>query len=179
MKPKLMLLSKLFYLGLLISLLSACVDQPRTSQIEQQLQEMRERPSGRIDPVPDFPEAIIPEYNQANQRDPFTPDRALGSQQVLPLDTGLAPDPGRTRTSLERWSLSELSLRGTMQKGQQVRALILTPERELVTVSVGDYLGQDHGKITDIRPQSIKLVELIHDSHGSWQEREQEINLSR
>lgn len=172
-------ISKLLLCGLIFSLLTACGDQPRTSEIEHRLQELRERPSGRIDPVPNFPSVATPQYTQGNQRDPFTPDRLLASQSEFLLDASLAPDPERSRTALERWNLSELSLRGIMQKGQQTRALILTPERELVTVGVGDYLGQDHGKITDISSRSIKLVELIHDSHGGWQEREQELNLSR
>ena len=66
-----------------------------------------------------------------------------------------------------------------MQRGEEVRALILTPERELVTVRVGDYLGRDHGQITAIYSNRITLVERVQDGRGSWQEREQELTFSR
>ncbi|MDR9468843.1 pilus assembly protein PilP [Marinospirillum sp.] len=179
MKPNRLPLCKLLFAGLLLSLLSACSDQPRTAEIQQRLQELKERPSGQIDPVPDFPEAVTPQYTQNDQRDPFTPDGLLSDRSQFLADSSLAPDPSRNQTSLERWSLSELSLRGIMRKGQQTRALILTPEGKLAAVGVGDYLGQDHGRITDISSNHIKLVELIPDNLGGWQEREQELNLSR
>lgn len=172
-------LIKLFGIGLVASLLSACGDQPRISEIEQQLQDLRDRPSGQIDPIPEFPETPLPRYNQGDRRDPFTPDQVAAIQPEPIIDTSLAPDPDRRRSPLERWSLNELSLRGTMQIGQQIRALILTPEGELVTVGVGDYLGQDHGRITAISSQRIQLTELTHAGHGNWQERDQELKLSR
>lgn len=160
-------------------LLSACSDQPRTQEIERKLQEFKDKPSGRIDPLPEFPEPVIARYTQGNQRDPFTPDRRLLPQVTAPLDTGLAPDPDRRRSPLEQWSLSELSLRGVMQKGNQIRGLVLTPDRQLVTVKEGDFMGRDHGRITAIHSNSIELVELIHDNQGGWQERNQELTLSR
>lgn len=172
-------LSRLVCIGLLAGLLSACSDQPRVAELEQELQKLRETPSGRIDPIPEFPETPVPSYNQGDRRDPFTPDRIVSSQPQPIIDTSLAPDPDRKRTPLERWSLNELSLRGTMQIGQQIRALILTPDGELVTVGVGDYLGQDYGRITGISSQKIQLKELTHADHGNWQEREQELKLSR
>ncbi|SFC37726.1 type IV pilus assembly protein PilP [Marinospirillum celere] len=172
-------LLRLAILCLSFWLLSGCSDQPRTEEIAEKLQEFKERPRGRIDPLPEFPEPVIARYTRSNQRDPFTPDRQLLPQLPSPADSARAPDPDRQRSPLEKWNLSELALRGIMQKGDQIRGLVLTPDRQLVTVRVGDYIGRDHGRITAINAKSIQLVELIHDNQGGWQERDQELTLSR
>ncbi|WP_114417323.1 pilus assembly protein PilP [Marinospirillum perlucidum] len=167
----------LILLGLLVLFLNACSQEPRSGYIQDRLSELKERPSGQIAPLPDFPETPTPHYTQGNQRDPFTADRSMS--QLLGDTDLLAPDPERDRSPLEQWSLEELSLRGIMRRGDHARALILTPTRELVSVRKGDYLGRNHGQIIAINTHSIQLVELIHDGQGNWQERPQELTLSR
>ncbi len=167
----------LLALGILL-ILSGCVERPQLDKVEQKLQELKERPSGRIDPLPEFPEPHVARYSRSNQRDPFTPDRV----QVLTTPatiSSLAPDLDRPRQPLEKWQLSDLSLRGVMQQGSKVRALVLTPERELISVEVGDYIGQNHGQVIAINPQQVHLVELVYDNQTGWQERKQELSISR
>lgn len=159
-------------------LLTGCIEGPRQDLVEARLSELRERPRGRIEPLPEFNEPVRAEYTQQGQRDPFAPPQRLLQQMTVP--PGLpAPDLSRPRTPLESWELDQLSYRGSMRRGQDVRALILTPDQQLISVRQGDRMGQNHGTISQITGSSITLRELIADGSGQWREREQTIHLSR
>ena len=161
----------------ILFLLAACSERPQFDEINQKLAELRDKPRGQLDPVPEFPEPRIARYTHGQARDPFTPEQT----SVAPVTarvSELTPDTQRRRHPLERWQLNELSLRGVMRRSGEVRALILTPDQELVSVQVGDYMGQNHGRIVTISSQSIRLVELVHDHQAGWQEREQELSFS-
>lgn len=165
--------------GLFASLLlSGCFEGPRQDLVEARLNELRERPRGRIEPLPEFPEPVRAEYTQQGQRDPFAPPQRLLLQLTAP--PGLpAPDPNRPRAPLESWELDQLSYRGSMSRGQDIRGLILTPDQQLISIRQGDRMGQNHGTIIQITSNSITLRELIADGSGQWREREQIIHLSR
>lgn len=161
-----------------LTLLSGCGDWPQEEKIEARLHEMRTRPQGRIEPLPRFSDPVVAEYTQQHQRDPFTPNERLSLQFQGP-DSTLKPDLERPRSILEQWGLDELAFRGTLQKGREVRALIMTPDNQLFAVQVGDRMGRNHGTIRQIQTNQIQLVELIADGIGQWQERDQTLSLSR
>lgn len=157
---------------LLLLLLTACGEQAQMQALETQLAELRARPQGKIEALPDFPVAIKAVYHQ-QPRDPFVPT------QTSVKNTGLAaPDPNRPLEILEMWDLNQLSFRGTMQKGQEVRALIITPDNRLVTVTLGSRMGKNHGTIIHLDKNSLTLSELITSGSG-WHEQEQTIYLSK
>jgi len=161
----------LFILSLLL-LLTACGDSTQTPSIEEQLNELRARPQGKIETLPDFPETVKIQYQQ-QERDPFLPITKTVKQKDL-----TAPDLNRPPDMLEAWDLSQLSLRGSMKQGERIKALIITPDNQLVSVSKGDRMGKDHGTIIHIDKNSITLRELIS-SGSEWHEREQTIFISK
>lgn len=156
----------------LILLLTACGDSTPTTNIEEQLNELRTRPQGQIEPLPDFPETVKAQYQQ-QERDPFLPTKNAVRNSGLS-----APDLNRPLDRLEAWDLSQLSLRGTMKRGEQIKALIITPDNQLVSVTKGDRMGKDHGTIIHLDKNSITLRELIP-SGSEWHEREQTIFISK
>lgn len=164
--------------ALALSLLAGCGDRPQEEKIETRLYELRTRPQGRIEALPRFPEPVIAEYTQQQQRDPFTPNEQL-AQRFQGSGSTLKPDLNRPRSTLEQWGLDELAFRGSLQKGREIRALILTPDNQLFAVQVGDRMGRDHGTVRQILPDQVQLVELIADGSGQWQERDQILSLSR
>lgn len=179
MKAGLMKTGLFLGIGLLsFSLLSGCGDQPQLEKIETRLHEMRTRPQGRIEELPRFPVPVIAEYTQQQQRDPFTPHERLSLGFQGP-GSALKPDLERPRSLLEQWGLDELAFRGTLQRGRDIRALILTPDNQLFAVGIGDRLGRDHGTIRQIAADQVQLVELIANGSGQWQERDQTLFLSR
>jgi type IV pilus assembly protein PilP len=44
-------------------------------------------------------------------------------------------------------------------------------------VSSGNYLGQNFGRIVGITETDIKLKEIVQDSSGNWEEKDQALQL--
>ncbi|MGZ8268726.1 MAG: pilus assembly protein PilP, partial [Burkholderiales bacterium] len=47
------------------------------------------------------------------------------------------------------------------------------PDNSIFRVKPGNYLGQNFGRIVGISEASIKLKEILQDSTGNWEEKEQ------
>jgi type IV pilus assembly protein PilP len=52
-------------------------------------------------------------------------------------------------------------------------ALVKAPDNSIFRVKPGNYLGQNFGRIVGISEASIKLKEILQDSTGNWEEKEQ------
>ena len=50
-------------------------------------------------------------------------------------------------------------------------------EGHVYKVNVGNHLGQNFGRITQITPDAIKIVEIVEDVFGNWSNRKTEILL--
>ncbi|MBP8198262.1 MAG: pilus assembly protein PilP, partial [Chromatiaceae bacterium] len=82
-------------------------------------------------------------------------------------------DPHRPRENLERFALDSLLMQGILQQDGRIWGLVFAKEdKALHRVAVGNYLGQNHGRVIRITEQKIDLVELIQDGAGRWMERE-------
>jgi type IV pilus assembly protein PilP len=57
-------------------------------------------------------------------------------------------------------------------------ALVRAPDNTLFRVKPGNYLGQNFGRIVTISESSVKLKEIVQDSAGNWEEKEQVLQLS-
>jgi type IV pilus assembly protein PilP len=62
---------------------------------------------------------------------------------------------------------------GTLQQKKDIYALVKTPDNNLFRVKPGNYLGQNFGRITGISESDIKLKEIVQDSSGGWEEKDQ------
>jgi type IV pilus assembly protein PilP len=60
---------------------------------------------------------------------------------------------------------------GTLQRDNQVFALIRTPEKDLYQVRPGNHLGQNYGVVLGVTDSEVRLKELIQDGSGDWTER--------
>ena len=56
------------------------------------------------------------------------------------------------------------------QTGQQV-ALIQRPDGSIATVGVGNYLGKNDGRIAEITPSQINIIEIVPDSRVGYVEK--------
>ena len=66
---------------------------------------------------------------------------------------------------------------GTLQQKGQVFALVKAPDSSLYRVKSGNYMGQNFGRIVGISESDIKLKEIVQDSGGNWEEKEQALLL--
>ena len=85
---------------------------------------------------------------------------------------------GRRRDRLlEAFPLDGLDMMGTLGAEGALVGLIMDPERVIHRVVVGNYMGQNDGRITAVYEDKIELAELVPDGAGGWIERRAEVAL--
>ena len=145
--------------------------------LDQYINEIKARPGGRIDPLPEITPYEVFTYVADAQglRSPFVPDtpQAAGSAAG-----GARPDPDRSREYLESFPLDTLGMVGTLYIGETMYGLVQTADGLIHRVVPGNYMGQNDGRITDISESEITLVEIISDGIGGYIERDAAVGLS-
>ena len=113
-------------------------------------------------------------YKDQGQRDPFSPSPA----EVQPSsNSGPRPDQNRAKQPLEMFALDSLKMVGTIGAGAQIQALIKDPSGVIHRVTDNEYMGQNYGRVTDVAPDHVDLVELVPNGNGGWMERPASIAL--
>ena len=145
--------------------------------LDQYINEIKARPGGRIDPLPEITpyESFTYVADKQGLRSPFKPDTP---QAAGPSAGGTRPDPDRSREYLEGFPLDTLGMVGTLYIGESMYGLVQTADGLIHRVIPGNYMGQNDGRITEITESEIKLVEIISDGIGGYIERDAAISLS-
>ena len=91
---------------------------------------------------------------------------------------GLRPDSKRNREFLEQFSLDTLKMVGTLKLSGQMFGLVQTKDGLVHRVTPGNYMGQADGKIADITPSKISVVEIVPDGLGGYMERRASLGLN-
>ena len=60
---------------------------------------------------------------------------------------------------------------GTLRLGGPIYGLVQTKDGLVHRVSAGNYIGQNDGKITEISPSKISVIEIVPDGLGGYMER--------
>lgn len=140
--------------------------------------EMNRRPAAQIEPLPQVQPYETFTYAADDRRSPFVPDSSIRQQVANAASGGLQPDFERPREFLEEFPLDTLRMVGTINMQDEMYGLILSTDGSVHRVRIGQYLGQNHGRITDISETSIELIEIIPDGTGGWAERRAAVALS-
>jgi len=82
----------------------------------------------------------------------------------------LTVEQNRRKEELESYPLDSMSMVGSLRRDGQHTAL-LRVNQLIYPVKVGNYLGQNYGRILQIGEHSIKLREVVQDAAGDWVER--------
>ncbi len=138
--------------------------------LNRYIAEVKARPAAPIPPIPTVRTYTPYVYDGLAGRDPFRASTSEGSDEVVAGNTGKGPRPDlqRTREYLERFELDTLTMVGTFAKETSEWALIRDPDGVVHRVAVGNYLGKNHGKVTQIEPDEVDLSEFIADGAGGW-----------
>jgi type IV pilus assembly protein PilP len=119
--------------------------------LDQYVNEIKLRPGGRIEPLPEITPYEIFSYTADVDgfRSPFVPD----SPQIAggPGAGGTRPDETRSREFLESYPLDTLRMVGTLQLGDTNFGLVQTADGLVHRVIPGNYMGQNDGRIVAIR----------------------------
>ena len=160
-----------------VAFLSGC--QRDISDLQQYIEQVKSRPGGDIEPMPTV-DPHDPFLYPGHGRSPFD---STVIARPLPAEPAGIPgevdiDFDRPREPLESFPLDSLRMVGSMEQEGIRYALIRTPDRTVQSVRAGNYMGQNFGRITDITPQEIRLVEVVPDAFGGYMERENSVALS-
>lgn len=162
--------------GLLL-VLGGCV-QRDMQDLQHYVAQVKSREPGRIKPLPEVRPIETFAYNAGGRRDPFKPAEQTTTQPLPVADNGIAPDPMRRKEELESFPLDSLRMVGTLDKGGITWALVTTQDGTIYRVRVGNYMGQNNGRITQIAEDRIELAEIVPDSAGGYRERQAVVALS-
>ncbi len=159
-----------------LMMLSACGAEQEELQawMDQQRREVRPSiaplsPPKRFDPQP---------YEQARAVEPFSSQKLAVAlkQEARQPNSLLAGEMNRRKEPLEAYPLDSMSMVGSVSKQGRQFAL-LRVDNLLYQVKVGDYLGQNYGKITKISETEVGVREVVQDAAGEWIERPSALQL--
>lgn len=88
----------------------------------------------------------------------------------------ISAELNRRKEPLEAEPLDSMSMVGSLDKKGTPTALVRVGAL-LYQVRVGNYLGQNYGKVTRITETSIQLREIVQDGGGDWIERTSTLEL--
>lgn len=164
-----------------IAVLVACVgiaacSGEEHSDLRQFVKDSDKLPHGNIPPLPEVKPYEPYSYTAFDLIDPFKP-RKIEPPKGAGVG-GLAPDLNRRREPLEAYPLENLRMVGTLEQKKQMHALVRAPDNTLFRVKNGNYVGQNFGRIVSISESAVKLKEIVQDSGGNWEEKEQVLLLT-
>jgi type IV pilus assembly protein PilP len=133
--------------------------------LDRFIAETKKEPGGRVEPLPEVKPYETFAYSAASLRSPFMPGPAGGSS------SGLRPDAKRNREFLEQFSLDTLKMVGTLKLGANNFGLVQTKDGLVHRVLPGNHLGTNDGRVTEITPAKISLIEIVPDGLGGYMER--------
>lgn len=163
-----------------VAVLTGCIASGE-DEVRQWISEERAQAKPRITPITE-PKQFKPEAYAADaQLEPFNPlklTQALrrDSSQLASNAALIAPEMARRKEPLEAYPLDTIKMVGSLQKKGQPAALV-TADKLLYQVIVGQYLGQSYGRITSINETAIQLREIVQDATGDWTERTTSLEL--
>ena len=148
--------------------------------------EIKTRPGTPIEDLPPIQPYVVYTYpcdGAIQCVDPFEPfylepPRPPDGGDTTISDNGISPDFDRNREELETYPLDSLRMMGTLERGEQFWAILRDPDAIIHRVEVGNFIGQNNGKITGISEDRIELLEIIPDGRGGWEERNAELALA-
>jgi type IV pilus assembly protein PilP len=137
--------------------------------------EERNQTRPKVKPIPE-PKQFKPEaYTNAAAIEPFSNQKLTqalkrDSAQVASNGGLVAPELARRKEPMEAFPLDTMNLVGSIVKAGQPVALVKI-DNLLYQVKLGNYLGQNYGKVTKISETEVTLREIVQDAVGEWIER--------
>lgn len=157
-----------------VMLLASC--SRGIDDLEAFVEETKKKPARPIEPMPEIRPYVPFTYSAYDFRDPFSVPHYDEATPAAP--SGPRPDMTRRREPLEAYPLDSLNMMGVIEKDKRVLALIRSSDGTIHQVGVGNYAGQNFGRITAIQEDRVDLIEIIPDGMGGWIERPASISMS-
>ncbi|RST53730.1 pilus assembly protein PilP [Variovorax sp. MHTC-1] len=163
----------ILWLGVAAAGLSGCMGSEQ-EDLRRWMAEQRAQVRPTVPPITE-PKKFTPQaYTEASAFEPFNMQKltqALRRDSNQPSTSGLiAPELARRKEALEAFPLDSMAMVGSMNRKGEPVALV-TVDKLLYQVRVGNYLGLNYGRITRISETELALREIVQDAAGEWIER--------
>lgn len=153
---------------LIASMFAGCADPE--AEVRQSMNQIMSKEGVKIKPIPSFYQKRMVTYDGSAERNPFwSYPLYIKMRDYVPK--AITIDVNRKTQPLELFSLETLQFSGVLSKGGKMDAMIQTPEGDVAVARVGDYIGQNHGRIKTIEKEALKIVEAVADGNGGFVER--------
>ena len=175
-----------FLLPLIAVLAGGCVSKDMTD-LENYTSEVLQRKGGEIEPLPPIKpyESYLYQAEKLGLRDPFRSFLEQDAQAETPIETEdpvqekyTAEISTHNREELEGYELDALRMVGVLENTEALWGIVRDQEGVVHRLQVGNYLGRNFGKITNIQEDRIDVREIVKDSLGRWEERAASLALS-
>jgi type IV pilus assembly protein PilP len=161
-------------------MLTGCLAS-KDAELQKWMIEQKGNTPPKVAPI-SAPKKFVPQaYTQQAAMEPFNNQKLL---QALRKDSSqaaanlalISPELARRKETLESFPLDAVSMVGTLNKKNAPVAL-LRVDKLLYQAKVGNYVGQNYGRITQITDAEIVLREIAQDASGEWTERKVNLQL--
>ncbi|MDD2832802.1 MAG: pilus assembly protein PilP [Methylotenera sp.] len=153
-------------------LLTACSGD-QGDDLDQYMRDAAKDVQPKIQPLPEVKSYMALQYNADNTLvDPFRARKAANKSSAL------QPNLNRPKEPMEAYPLESLKYVGMLSRNKLTYALVKTPDNTVQQVKVGNYVGQNFGRVMQITDSELVLKETIQDDlSGDWIERESAVAL--
>ncbi len=168
---------QLFSMAIASVLLLGCDMGGSDSDLHEYIAKIKARSAGEIEKIPSFRPYEAFNYSAMLLRSPF--DRPVVELQQLLRSSGkkIQPDLNREREHLENYSVSALSMVGTIKKDGVLWGLIADDQGGVHRVKEGNYVGRNHGQVTVVNQAQVEFIEIVSDGLNGWVERPRSLRI--
>ena len=164
-------MSKRTQIAILVAIVVAGCGASDNDAIKKWMAETSKDMRGRVENI-DEPKKFAPfKYESDKMVDPFNAAKVAtvvaGEPKGPKPGGGPRPDLSRPKEVLESYSIENLRMVGAMQQKGASYAIIKA-DTALHRVKVGNYMGQNYGKITKITETEVMVQEMIEDGGGEY-----------
>lgn len=150
-----------------------------TDEVKQWMDQVKRETKVSI-PKLSEPKKFVPySYEQMGATDPFNQIKLTDAiAKSLASKRGAnAPDTTRHKEPLESFPLDTITMVGAIKDRHGAQHAVVQVDKTVYDVKVGDYIGQNDGRITAITEEQISLTERVQDASEEWVERKTNIEL--
>lgn len=168
-------------LGTLSFLLLSGCEGEEMATLDQEIAKIKSETKKSIEPIPKVIAYEPFTYSAGELRSPFAKvDPEHESRSMLvdgDCESDARPDPNRQKFEMEKYGLDALQYAGMIANKKELRGLIKILNGEsagvIQPVHVGEYIGLNDGRISQIDSNQITIEAIVPNGRGCWENRTQ------
>lgn len=126
--------------------------------------------------LPEKKETPTPAYSGGELDSPFSAAKIVVQQELVAERERFSPTKNRAPEFLESFPLESLKLTGVLMHGKKPVAIVQSSEGTR-SVTVGNYIGQNLGRVVAIGKDEVRVEETIKDPKQGWMKQDKVLYL--